>query len=89
MEKYVNHNSVYVKNGTQEHMILRYLEECGSITNYEAIKELGITQCPARINGLKKRGIKIKDEWITVQNRYGDNVKVKKYYIEKEIEKAL
>ena len=89
MEKYVNYNSVYIKKGTQENMLLRYLEERGSITNLEALRELGISQCPARIWGLKRRGINIKNEWITVQNRFGDDIKVKKYFIEKEQDKAL
>ena len=89
MEKYVNHNSAYEKKATQENMLLRYIEEHGGITNLEALRELGIMQCPARIWGLKRRGINIKTEWITVQNRFGDYIKVKKYFIEKEIDKAL
>ena len=87
MEKYINHNSVYVKNGTQEHMLLRWLEENGSITNLTALKELGIMQCPARIWGLKKRGIPIKTRPLTVQNRFGDSIRIVEYFIE-EKEKA-
>lgn len=86
MEKYVNYNSVYVKNGTQENMIMNYLEEHGSITNLTALKELGIMQCPARIWGLKRRGVNIKTRPKYIQNRYGDSVRIVEYYIEKQEE---
>ena len=37
MEKYINPNSKYIKNGSQENMILEYIKEHGSITNLEAL----------------------------------------------------
>ena len=49
MEKYVNSNSVYVKNGNQENMILNYIKNNGYITTLQAVRDLGILQAPARI----------------------------------------
>ena len=60
MEKYINSNSVYVKNGNQEQMILEYIKDNGYITTLQAVRDLGILQAPARIWGLKRRGINIK-----------------------------
>jgi hypothetical protein len=84
MEKYRNGNSVYIKNGTQENMILDYIKTKGSITNLEALIELGVSQAPARIWGLKKRGIKIKTRPKVVLNRYGQSVRIVEYFIEGE-----
>ena len=89
MDKYFNSNSVYIKNGSQENMILNYIKEHGLITTFQAVKDLGISQAPARIWGLKKRGINIKTRRITVINRYQDPVRVVEYYIEEEGEKAI
>ena len=89
MDKYFNSNSVYIKNGSQENMILNYIKEHGSITTFQAVKDLGISQAHARIWGLKKRGINIKTRRITVINRYQDPVRVVEYYIEEEGEKAI
>lgn len=82
MEKYVNENSVYIKIGSQEHMILNYIKENGSITTLQAVKDLGILQAPARIWGLKRRGINIKTRRISVINRYQEERKIVEYYIE-------
>ena len=89
MEKYINRNSVYVKKSSQENMILNYIEEHGCITNYDAIYKLGITQAPARIFGLKKRGIKIETRKKEIINRYNETIKVVEYYIKNEGEKAV
>ena len=88
MERYYNGNSVYIKKGTLENMILNYLEEHGSITNLTALKELGIMQCPARIWELKRRGVPIKTRPITVQNRFVESIRIVEYFKEEEKEKA-
>lgn len=84
MEKWINTNSVYIPNGTQENMIVDYIKKYGCITNLEALLKLGIMQCPARIWGLKKRGIKIQTRWKEVEDRYGKIKRVKEYYIQGE-----
>ena len=83
MEKYINSNSVYIKNGTQENMILDYIKKHGSITTYEAIYKLGITQAPARIFGLKRRGINIVTRRKEIVDKYDQTKKVVEYFIKK------
>ena len=76
--------SVYIKEYTQEKLILEYIKKKGCITTLKAVKELGITQAPARIWGLKKRGINIKTRWKQVKNRFGKTRRIVEYYIAEE-----
>lgn len=78
-----NVNSVYIKDGTQERMILEYIFENGSITTLQAIKDLGILQSPARIWGLKQRGVNIKTRRKEVTDRYGKTKHIVEYFIPK------
>jgi hypothetical protein len=67
---------------TQNEMVLKYLEEKGSITTYECFKELFITRLSARIWDLKnKYGCDFDEEWITKKNRYGKVCTFKKYIL--------
>ena len=87
MELYRNSNSVYIKDGNQEQMILNYIKDNGYITTLQAVNDLGILQAPARIWGLKRRGINIKTRRKRVVDRYGETKRIVEYYIE-EGEKA-
>ena len=78
-----NGDSVYIKDGTQERMILEYIFENGSITTLQAIKDLGILQSPARIWGLKQRGVNIKTRRKEVVDRYGKTKHIVEYFIPK------
>ena len=83
-------NSVYIKNGNQEQMILEYIKDKGCITTLQAVRELGILQAPARIWGLKRRGINIKTRWKQVVDRYGETKRIVEYYLaEDEGEKVV
>ena len=64
---------------TQAQRVLDYIDQFGSITQYEALKDLGIMRLASRVSELKKRGHKIKGEMITVKNRFGENCSVKRY----------
>ena len=66
----------------QREMILKYIEDFGSITSYQAYIDLGITQLATRIKELKEQGHSFNYEWITKKNRYGKPVKFKKYKLE-------
>ena len=55
----------------QKQRVLDYIRETGSITQLEAIKELGVLRLSAVIFDLKKDGNAIKSELIPVQTRYG------------------
>lgn len=62
--------------------ILRHLEDYGSITSLEAMKEYGIMRLASRITDLKKRGHKIKSETVSSVNRYGEKTYFSKYRLE-------
>lgn len=84
MERYINPNSVYIPEGSQEQMILAYIRKYGYITTLEAVKNLGILQCPARIFGLKKHGYNIKTRKRRVENRFGKEREIVEYYLGEE-----
>ena len=51
---------------TQNEMIIKYLNEHGSITTYESYSKLFITRLSARIFDIKhKYGIEFDEEWVT------------------------
>ena len=64
--------------------VLRHLKEYKSITSFEAFTEYGATRLSAIIVELRKKHI-ITDEWIERTNRFGENVRFKKYLYVKEI----
>lgn len=64
---------------TQTQRLLDYMMEFGSITQIEALQELGIMRLASRISDLKKQGYAIKGEIVAVKNRYGETCRVKKY----------
>lgn len=64
---------------TQEEKILKYLEDFGSITAYQAVIDLGITQLSARLVGLEKRGYEFNKEMQFGTNRYGEKTHYMRY----------
>lgn len=68
----------------QWEIILRHMQDYGSITTFESFIEYGITRLSGRIFDLKKKGYSISDEEIYRTNRYGKPVKFKKYFLVKE-----
>lgn len=66
-------------NPTQRERLLNYLREHGSITQLEAVNELGIMRLGARVYDLKKHGHRIISEMVQVSNRYGEKCRVKRY----------
>lgn len=71
-------------NPTQCSRILAYIEQFGSITQYQALQDLGVMRLASRISELRKQGYEFNCEWIAVQNRFGESCKVKKYSMRKE-----
>jgi len=63
--------------------VLNYIKEFGSITSFEAFTDLGCTRLSEYIRQLREEYL-IDDEWIHTKNRYGEEVKFKKYYIAKK-----
>ncbi|MCL2220977.1 MAG: helix-turn-helix domain-containing protein [Oscillospiraceae bacterium] len=64
---------------TQCDRVLKYMNDFGSISSFEAFSELGVAHLPRRILDLKERGHTIKDEWDKSKNRYGESVSFKRY----------
>jgi len=63
----------------QKQKVLKYINDYGSITSWEAYSDLGIMQLGARIDGLQKDGYSFKKEWEQKLNRYGEPVRFIKY----------
>lgn len=70
-----------MKLSKQHKRILKYCQDFGGITAWQAAKELGIMQLGTRIFELKEMGFNIADKWIDDVNRYGDKVRYKFYMI--------
>ena len=68
-----------MSKATQADRIMDYMEQFGSITQYDALKDLGVMRLASRISDLKKQGVPIKSEMETVQNRFGENCYIKRY----------
>ncbi len=66
----------------QNERILEYIEEFGSITQLEALKEIGCMRLASRISDLKRLGYPIVSEIETVENRFGEKVHIKRYRME-------
>lgn len=64
--------------------ILFYLRHFGSITQLDALRDLGIMRLASRVSDLRKQGVDIKSETVAVKNRMGENCYIKRYYIEEE-----
>lgn len=70
---------------TQNELVLKYLEEKGSITTYECYSKLFVTRLSARIFDLKKKyGLEFEEQWVTKKNRYGKTCSFKKYILKEK-----
>ena len=66
-------------NPTQTQRVLGYMENHGSITQLEALKDLGVFRLASRISELRKNGYEITSKMVKVENRYGETCRVKRY----------
>lgn len=64
---------------TQRNLILKYIEDFGSITPMEAFVDLGITKLATRISEMRKDGVQFKIDTVKSKNRYGKTVHFAKY----------
>ena len=64
---------------TQNQRIIAYMEQFGSITQLEAIRDLGVMRLASRIADLKRKGYAIKTERIKVKTRYDGETPIAKY----------
>lgn len=61
--------------------ILQYIEENGSITQLDALREFGCMRLASRMSDLKKRGYPVEKRMETAKNRYGEPVRYARYSI--------
>lgn len=64
---------------TQKERILKYLEDWGSITPMEAMRDLGVMRLGARIWELIREGYPIVRETERSKNRYGQDTRYARY----------
>lgn len=64
---------------TQTQRILRHLEDFGSITQMDAIRDYGIMRLASRVNDLRREGHPIVTEVVTGKNRYGETTRWARY----------
>ena len=67
---------------TQNDRILDYMHKYGGITPLDAMRDLGVMRLASRISDMRSLGYPIIDEWVTVENRWGEKTKVKCYRLE-------
>ena len=68
-----------MSKATQAQRVLDYIDRFGSITQLEALNDLGVMRLASRISDLKKQGYPIKSEIETVKNRFNENCYIKRY----------
>ena len=69
---------------TQEARVLEYMKDFGSISTWEAFRDLGVTRLASRIHDLSRKGHEICSKYYEDTNRYGETVRYKRYWIKDE-----
>ena len=69
---------------TQAKRVLDYIKTFGSITQLEALRDLGVMRLASRISDLKSQGYPIDSKLETVKNRYDENVHIKRYMLREQ-----
>lgn len=64
---------------TQREIILMHLEQRGPLSARQAMHDYGVMRLAARIEELRRAGHPIRSHWVSVWNRYGDEVAVVEY----------
>lgn len=66
----------------QTDRVLDYIREFGSITQLEALRDLGVFRLASRISDLKREGYAINSKMEAVTNRYGEKCHIKRYTVQ-------
>lgn len=70
---------------TQCDKILRHLQDYGSISQMDALREYGIMRLASRISELKRQGYPVTREMVAGKNRYGETVTYARYSLQKDV----
>ena len=72
-----------MKKESQHQRIAEYIKRYGSITSYEAFRDLGITKLTTRISEMRKdkryKDVEILGEWEEGDNRFGEPDRYMRY----------
>lgn len=69
---------------TQCEKVLEYMKTFGSITQLDALRDIGCMRLASRISDLRHQGVAIGRRMKTSKNRYGDDVYFAEYYLEED-----
>ena len=69
---------------TQCEKVLAYMRQFGSITQLQALQDIGCMRLASRISDLRQQGVAIGRRMKTSKNRYGDDVYFAEYYLIEE-----
>lgn len=69
---------------TQCQQVLDYMRKFGSITQFEALRDIGCMRLASRISDLRGQGYAIGRRMKTMKNRYGKDVSFAEYYLIEE-----
>jgi hypothetical protein len=64
---------------TQNERIIAYINQFGSITQLEAIRDLGVMRLASRMSDLKSKGYPVVSKRETVLNRFGEKTPIARY----------
>lgn len=64
---------------SQRQRLKDYLDKGQSINPLQAFNQIGTMKLSTRVSELIDEGYPISKEWVTVQNRFGEDVRVMKY----------
>ena len=67
---------------SQNERVLKYMQDFGSITPMDALNDLGIYRLASRIHELSQSGIAINKRMESAQNRYGEQVRFARYFLD-------
>lgn len=69
---------------TQNQRVLDYIDRHGSITQLDAILDLGVMRLASRVSDLKRLGYPIVSVFVPVKNRHGETCHIKSYSMQKD-----
>ena len=73
-------------NLKQADRVLDYMIGEGSITQIDALRELGVMRLASRIADLRRQGYDIVSKTVPVYNRFGETCHIKSYSLREVIE---
>ena len=71
-------------NPTQCNQILEYMRTFGTITQLDALRDIGCMRLASRISDLRNHGYAIGRRMKTGKNRYGKDITFAEYYLEED-----